>query len=77
MGTNYFSNLRENVLNIEFKESLIAEKKFRGSDDVVNFYDIYDIAFFFRLTLSYYDEFTFTKLCCFLVFMYEDICQFL
>ena len=45
MGTNYFSDPRGNILNIEFKESLMAERKFRGSDDIANFYDIYDIAF--------------------------------
>ncbi|QCD94854.1 hypothetical protein DEO72_LG5g2943 [Vigna unguiculata] len=45
MGTNYFSDPRGNVLNIEFEESLMAERTFRGSDDIVNFHDIYDIAF--------------------------------
>jgi len=45
MGTNYFLDPRGNVLNIEFEENLMAVRKFHASDDIVTFYDIYDIAF--------------------------------
>ncbi|QCD86275.1 hypothetical protein DEO72_LG3g796 [Vigna unguiculata] len=45
MGTNCFTDPRGNVLNIEFEENLMAERKFRASDDIVNFYDVYDIEF--------------------------------
>ena len=45
MGTNCFTDPRGNILNIEFEENLMAERKFRASDDIVNFYDVYDIGF--------------------------------
>ena len=55
MGTNYFSNPRGNVLNIEFEESLMAERKFISGKEILAFYDIDDVAYV--CTLYYGDQY--------------------
>jgi len=45
IGTHFFSDPRGNVLNIEFEERLLAERKFVGGKQILDFYDIDDAAY--------------------------------
>ena len=45
IGTNFFSDPRGNVLNIEFEERLLADRKFVGGRQILDFYGIDDAAY--------------------------------
>jgi len=43
MRVNFFRDPKGNVLNIEFEESLIVEKKFCGSYKILSFYNLNEV----------------------------------
>jgi len=45
MGTNYFFDLRKNVINIEFEENLIVNRKICVVHEVLGFYDLDDVGY--------------------------------
>jgi len=55
IGTNFFSDSRGNVLNIEFEEKLLADRKFVGGRQILDFYVIDDAAYI--CTLYYGDRY--------------------
>ena len=47
IGTNFFSDPRGNVLNIEFEERLLADRKFVCGRQILDFYGIDDAAYIY------------------------------
>jgi len=45
IGTNYFSDPGRNVLNIEFDENLVVERKFCGVTQILGFYNLHDMGY--------------------------------
>jgi len=60
IGPNYFRDPKDNVLNIEFEDFLLYDRKFRACDEIFNLYDLdYDVYYvatlFFEIRLFYVD----------------------
>jgi len=42
---NFISNTRKDVLNIEFEETLLAERKLHVAYEILRFYDLDDVGY--------------------------------
>jgi len=60
LGTNFFSDLKGNTINIEFDEGLLGQRQFRGVQSIRSFYNVNDVYYvctvycgdrFFRIRL--------------------------
>jgi len=43
MGTNFFSDLKGNIINIEFEEGLLGQRQIRGVEKIRSFYNLNDV----------------------------------
>ena len=43
MGTNFFNDTKGNVINIEFEETLLAQRQFRAVEQIMWFYKLNDV----------------------------------
>jgi len=49
MGTNFFSDLKGNVINIEFEETLLTQRQFRAVEQMMWFYELNDVYYVYSL----------------------------
>jgi len=43
LGTNFFSDPRGNVINVEFEQTLLPQRQFRAVEQFMGFYDLNDV----------------------------------